>query len=102
MIDERLVAATRARTVARPSGPAGNGAESRRLLPEPRSRQHLLSGDAVDRAGRDGSLRALTDARFAFRYRVRPTQIRDLIMGSGAETVAATVTRSAVRRRSAC
>jgi pyruvate-ferredoxin/flavodoxin oxidoreductase len=86
MIDERLRRRrARARPLARPSGTARIGPESRRLLPEPRGGQRFLRRDAGDRAGRDGSLRRPDRPRaFALRVsRFARRRIRDCDHGVG-------------------
>ena len=80
-------AASRARTDARPSGPARHGAEPRCVLPGARGQQSLLSRLSGHRAGRHGSLRAPDRTRSIdlFDYVGAPDAERVIVlMGSGA------------------
>ena len=86
MIDEQSRRGrARARAVAGPPGASRVGAEPRRLLPEPRSGEPLLSRDAGDRAGGDGPPWRADGARaFALRVsRFARRRVRDCDHGVG-------------------
>ena len=75
----------RARALAGPPGLARVSAEPRRLLPEPRGGEPLLSCDSGDRTGGDGPLRRADGARaFALRVsRFARRRVRDCDHGVG-------------------